>query len=95
MLVDTKGLTFRCCFLTQDIIDVARGNNTLYVRHDVLTTYTFGYNPSTGCLQELLVSAEYLFLNEDGHGQNGFLEFNLYFGGSNCSEITGMSAVKV
>ena len=94
MLVDTSGLTSRCCYLKQNDIAVAPGNNTLYFRHDVITICTFGYDRSTGCqgcLQDYWVSAEYLFLNNDGSGQNGFLEFNLYFGGPDCSEITGMN----
>ena len=102
MLADTKGLTSHCCFLTQDPVGVARGNNTLYVRHDVITICLFGYDPSTGCqqcLQDYWVSAEYLALIEDANGHvraqdyGPPLEFNLSFGGPDCSEITGTNHV--
>ena len=84
MFVNTSGLTSRCCFLTEDPVPVAPGNNMLYIRRGVMTVFMFGYNESTGC--ELCL-----------HGHRGKFsfenfeyEFNLNFHGPLCSQITGM-----
>ena len=84
MFVNTSGLTSDCCFLKHDPIGVAPGNNTVYVRRDVMTTCMFGYKESTGCKQCL-----------QGHRgkfsfENFEYEFNLNFHGPLCSQITGM-----
>ena len=92
VLVDKNGLTFRCCYLTNNPVTVAHGNKTLYVRNDVKTTCMFGYNESTECkqcLQSYRVSAEY---NRDKDNYM-YLEFNLNFHGGQCSEITGIDTV--
>ena len=67
------------------------------VRTDVTTVCVFDYNPNTGCqrcLQDHKVSAEYIFVFLEGHGAHDhFLEFNLSFGGHDCSEIMGINFV--
>ena len=97
VLAGTTELTSQCCYLIQNPVIVARGNSTLYVRHDVTTVCVFGYDPNTGCqrcLQDYRLSAEYMLVIQDVHGDHDqFLEFNLNFGGPDCSEIMGINYV--
>ena len=88
VLVNTTGPTSRCCYLTQNPVGVAHGDNILYMKRDVTTTCMFGYKLAIkceDCLQGYSVVKEY----NSGETSKS-IKLNLNFSGRLCSDITGI-----